>query len=207
MASKKSQNLVVWGVGTSRTLRAHWTLHELGSRTGETGTPTYGRLNPSRKIPTLVDGDFVLTESGAIVNYLGATYGEPGRLALPRDGRLRARYDEWCFFALMELDATTTYVIRRHADLPEIYGAAPAAVQAARDYYVRQAHAAAVRLGEGPYLLGSEFTGADILMTTALNGAVRRDIPLPERLIEYRQRTTGRPAYQKALVANQRPEG
>ena len=212
--SKEPPNRIVWGAGTSRTMRAHWALHELdlayasnpiGSRTGETETDEYGRLNPSRKIPTLVDGDFVLAESGAIVNYLCGTYGKPGWLALPRDTRRRARYDQWCFFALMELDATTTYVIRRHADLPEIYGEAPAAIKAARDSYVRQAQAAAARLGARPHALGDEFSGADILLTTCLDSAIRCNIPLPESLIEYRQRIIGRPAYQRALAANRRP--
>ena len=216
MVESKEQpaNRIVWGAGTSRTMRAHWTLHELdlpyvsnpiGSRTGETETDEYGRLNPNRKIPTLVDGDFVLAESGAIVNYLCGTYGSPGRLALPRDARGRARYDQWCFFALMELDATTTYVIRRHADLPQIYGEAPAAIKAARDSYARQAQAAATRLGAGPYVLGDEFSGADILLTTCLDSAIRRNIPLPAGLTTYRERIVGRPAYQRALAANQRP--
>jgi glutathione S-transferase len=65
-------------------MRAHWTLHELGldyeprlvaSRSGETETADFGRLNPKRKIPVLVDGDFTLTESAAIVTYLGERYG------------------------------------------------------------------------------------------------------------------------------------
>ena len=54
--------LEVWGVGTTRTLRVHWMLHELGidyethriqSRTGETQTAEYLALNPKGKIPTL----------------------------------------------------------------------------------------------------------------------------------------------------------
>lgn len=53
---------VLWGGATSRTLRAHWMLHELGleydarligSRTGETQTPEFRRLNPREKIPVL----------------------------------------------------------------------------------------------------------------------------------------------------------
>jgi glutathione S-transferase len=207
-------NRVVWGVGTSRTLRAHWMLAELDlpyqrqpitSRSGETLTPDYTRLNPSQKIPTLQDGDFVLSESAAIVNYLATVYGATRGLSPPASPRERARYDQWCFFVMMELDANTLYVIRKHEDLHDIYGEAPHALQAARDGFARQAQAAAQRLAaSGPYVLGDTFSGADILLTTCLNGAIRRHIDLPESLQDYRRRTTARDAYQRALVLNQR---
>jgi glutathione S-transferase len=205
---------ILWGVGTSRTLRAHWMLAELDlpyecrpitSRSGETLTPDYTRLNPSQKIPTLQDGDFVLTESAAIVNYLGTTYGAARNLCPPASSIERARYDQWCFFVMMELDANTLYVIRKHEDLHNIYGEAPNALQAARDGFSRQAHAAAQRLASGgPYVLGDTFSGADILLTTCLNGAIRRHIELPEALQDYRKRITARDAYQRALARNQR---
>ena len=142
---------ILWGVGTSRTLRAHWMLHELGlayerkpitSRSGETHTPEYIALNPSRKIPTLVDGDFILAESAAIVNYLATAYGAAKGLQPPTDVKMRARYDQWCFFTMMELDANTLYVIRKHEDLHAIYGEAPAALDAARKGFAFQAEAA-----------------------------------------------------------------
>ena len=205
---------VVWGVGTSRTMRAHWMLSELDlpyecrpitSRSGETLTPEYTRLNPSQKIPTLQDGEWVLSESAAIVNYLGAAYGASRKLCPPAPPRERARYDQWCFFAMMELDANTLYVIRKHEDLPNVYGEAPHALQAARDGFARQALAAAQRLAaSGPYVLGACFSGADILLTTCLNGAIRRKIELPDALHDYLKRTTARQAYQRAMLKNQR---
>ena len=206
---------ILWGVGTSRTMRAHWILAELDlpyerraitSRSGETLTPEYTRLNPSQKIPALQEGDFVLTESAAIVNYLATTHGTACGLAPPLLPRERARYDQWCFLAMMELDANTLYVIRKHEDLHALYGEAPHALQAAREGFARQAHAAVQRLGEcGPYVLGEHFSGADILFTTCLTGAIRRKIELPAALHDYLKRTTARAAYQRALKANQRP--
>ena len=206
---------IVWGAGTPRTMRAHWMLHELdleyerrpiGSRSGETQTDEYGAINPSRKIPVLQDGDFVLSESAAIVNYLASTYGG-ARQTIPSSGtRERARYDQWCFFAMMELDANTMYIIRRHEDLKDVYGEAPNALKAARLCFEQQANAAAVRLARsGPYVLGETFTGADVLLTTCLTGAPRRGIALPDALAGYVKRTTQREAYAKALAANQRP--
>jgi glutathione S-transferase len=212
MAGVKDGALVLWGVGTPRTMRAHWMLHELdlayesrpiGSRTGETQTPEYTRLNPGQKIPVLQDGDFVLSESAAIVNYLAQRYGASRNLALPASTRERARYDEWCYFVMMELDADTLYVIRRHEGLPEIYGEAPNAVKAARDCFRQQAQAAAQRLAStGPFVLGERFSGADVLLTTCLANAVRRQIELPDALNEYVARCTAREAYRLAEAAN-----
>jgi glutathione S-transferase len=214
MTGAAAANRVLWGVGTSRTLRAHWMLAELDlpyerrpitSRSGETLTPDYTRLNPSQKIPTLQDGEFVLTESAAIVNYLATVYGAARNLCPPMSPRKRARYDQWCFFVMMELDANTLYVIRKHEDLHAIYGEAPNALQAARDGFARQARAAVTRLAaSGPYVLGEHFSGADILLTTCLNGAIRRNIALPGALHDYLGRTTAREAYQRAQRLNQR---
>ena len=67
---------VLWGIGTPRTMRAHWGLQELSlpyrtevirARSPEAQTPEFGALNPRRKVPVLQDGDFVITESAAIV--------------------------------------------------------------------------------------------------------------------------------------------
>jgi glutathione S-transferase len=205
---------ILWGVGTSRTLRALWILAELDlpyehrritSRSGETLTSAYTQLNPSQKIPTLQEGGFLLSESAAIVNYLATVHGAAKNLSPPTEPRLRARYDQWCFFCMMELDANTLYVIRKHEDLPRLYGEAPNALQAARDGFARQANAAAQRLRHGgPYVLGDNFSGADILFTTCLTGAIRRNIALPDALHAYLKRTTARAAYQMALQRNQR---
>jgi len=209
-------NLTVYGIGTSRALRAHWAMAELGlayrtepvqSRSGQTTTPQYTALNPRQKIPMLQDGDFVLTESAAIVTYLGETYGAPGRQLVPTDSKKRARYNEWLSFVCMELDATSLYVLRRHEGLPHIYGEAPVACDVARSYFTKMIEAAAVRLGERtPYLLGDAFTGADIMMMTTLPWAKRVKLSLPPLFEAYHDRVAKRPAYQAAVVANT-PEG
>ncbi len=202
---------ILWGAGTPRTLRAHWMLAELGldyqrrpiaSRSGETQTPAFVALNPSRKIPVLQEGDFVLSESAAIVGYLAETYGAAKDLGLPAAPKDRARYYQWCFFSMMELDANTLYIIRRHEDLKTIYGEAPNALSAARTCFEQQAAAAEQRLGSAPYAMGERFTPADILLTTSLSGAVRRSIPLPRSLQDYLDRVTARAAYRSALEAN-----
>ena len=206
-------NLTLWGATTTRTIRAHWALHEFGlpyrcepilPRSGQTQTERYTAVNPRQKIPALVDGDFTITESAAIISYLSATYGTPANALVPTDPRQRARYDEWASFILMELDATSMYVVRRHHGLPGIYGEAPAAVDAAFAYFQRQIAAAAIALDDGRnWLLGDRFSGVDMLMTTCLTWASRLDQPLPAAMLRLRDRATARPAYQAASAANE----
>ncbi len=64
---------------------------------GEQKTPGYLALNPHGKVPVLVDDDFVLPESDAILWYVAEKYPNAG--LLPADGRGRARVLEWCDFA------------------------------------------------------------------------------------------------------------
>ena len=193
-------------------MRAHWALHELGldyeprlvaSRSGETATEEFGRLNPKRKIPVLADGDFTLTESAAIVTYLGETYGRGTGLVPDSGTRERARYDEACFFVMMELDAHTLYVVRRHQDMAVLYGEAPNAVREAFAGFDRQVATVEAALGDGrPWLLGDVFTGADILLGTCLEWAGFYGRPLGEGLAAYRERAQARPAFARAAAIN-----
>ncbi|MCE2475236.1 MAG: glutathione S-transferase family protein [Alphaproteobacteria bacterium] len=203
--------VTVWGIGSTRTFRVHWTAAELGvrcdvqpirSRTGETRTDTYGRVNPKRKIPTLQHDDFVLSESGAIMAYLTRVSPVPPGFFVPQCARAQARLDEWMSFASMELDAHTLYLLRRHRYLPEIYGEAPEACESAVEYFSVQIGAVADRVPAGDgYLLG-DFSIADVLMTTIVDWAVAYDIDLPSRLVAYRDFTTRRPAYEAAYRVN-----
>jgi len=214
-AAQKNRHLILWGAGTTRTMRPHWILHELGldyemhligSRTGETETPEFRALNPRGKIPVLQDGDLTLAESAAIITYLADTYGAGTGLVPPPLSRMRALYDQWCFFVMTELDAHTLYIIRRHRDLAPLYGEAPNAVRAAAEGFARQVAVAAQALRHGgPYLLGETFTGADVLFTTCLTWADFYRLPLAEVLADYRQRLTSREAYRRAAAINYAP--
>ena len=199
--------LTIWGGASSRSMRAHWMAHELGldyeaqlvgSRTGETQTEAFRALNPKEKIPVLVDGDLVLTESAAIVTYLGDTYGQESGLVPPPFTRERALYNQWCSFVQMELDAHTLYVLRKHRDLSSLYGEAPAAVTTAIDGFNKQVAVAEAALESGDYLVGNRFTGADILMATTLKWAMFYDMTLSPVLLEYTERHAARPAYRTA---------
>jgi len=207
-----SEAIRVWGVGTARTFRVHWMLREQGldyetlpvqSRTGETRTEAFLALNPRGKIPVLQHGGLVLAESAAIVTYLAERFGA-GRGLLPDAGSdERAIHDQWCYFVMTELDATALYVIRRHRDLAAVYGEAPKAVEAAREYFRRQASVAEEELGDGrTHLLGDAFSVADLLLATTLVWAVFYGESLGETLEAYRLRATSRESYGPAFQAN-----
>ncbi len=206
-----NESIVVWGVGTTRTMRAHWVLHELGlgyetrpigSRTGETQTDAFRSLNPRQKIPVLQLGSLTLAESGAIVTTLGERFAE-GALVPKAETSERALYYQWCFWVMTELDAHTLYVMRRHQDLKGLYGEAPNAITAARDYFAWQLQTAEAEVRErGPYLLGGAFTGADILLTTCLDWALVYGLPVGDELGAYRAQIVERPAYREAFQHN-----
>lgn len=206
-----ADRLQLWGGGTSRTLRAHWMLQELelpydahliGPRTGETRTDSFRRLNPKEKIPVLVDGAFVLTESVAIVTWLGDHHGRgTGLVPEPRTVE-RGRYDEWMSFLQMELDAHTLYVIRKHRDLASLYGAAPTAIEAAVAGFLKQVTVVDTALGRHPFILGERFSAVDIVLTSVLDWARAYGIDLSAVLEDYRLRMAARPACRAASRLN-----
>jgi len=206
--------LRVWGVGTSRTIRPHWMLCELGlpyetreiiPRTDSMDDPEFVKLCPRGKVPLLQDGDLVLGESGAIVSYLADRHRERGGFAPEPGTPARALCDELWLFALMELDAPL-YVLRRHEGLPEIYGEAPAATRAARDYFCRQAREIERRLADGrPQLLGDDFSIADLIVATCLGWARFVGIEIGDVLDAYLARTTDREGYRQAVLHNFTP--
>ncbi|MBR0893793.1 glutathione S-transferase family protein [Bradyrhizobium tropiciagri] len=206
--------LTLWGVGTSRTIRAHWALHELGldyrcrpilPRSGETKTAEYTLLNPRQKIPLLQDGDFTIGESAAIVAYLSRTYSNRGVSLVPVAARDFARWLEWCFFIVAELDSTSLYVMRRHGlqGLAHIYGHAPDVVGKAAEYFRQQLRHVEVALSDGrKYLMGDQFTSADILLTTCLVWAIDYGVGVCDVAAPYLDRVTARPAYRESVAVN-----
>jgi glutathione S-transferase len=207
-----AHDLTLWGTGTGRTMRAHWMLLELGleyefhpiqARSGETQTEEFMRLNPRHKIPVLRHGQFVLTESAAIIQYLSETFADSEKLYVPKDAKSRATLNEWCYFIVSELDAGSLYVVRRHEGLGHVYGEAPGAVAAAKKYFLHNLEAMASRVASGgPHLFGERFSAADILLMTCLDWARSCQIALPDPFLNYRQRVMQRPAYRAALERN-----
>jgi glutathione S-transferase len=207
-----SGGLILWGVTTTRTLRAHWALAELDlpyerrpirPRTGETKTDEFTRLTARQKIPLLQDGDLILTESAAIVAYLSDRYGSEKNKLYPLDPAERAVCLEWNFFVISELDAASLYVIRRHDALKHIYGHAPVANEAAAEYFGAQMRSVDRALEDGRrFITGNRFSSADILLSTCLSWAADYGVPISQAAQEYNARITARPTYARATEQN-----
>jgi glutathione S-transferase len=205
-------NRILWGVGTGRTLRPHWALHELdlafeyrpiSPRSGETRTPEFTALTARQKIPLLQDNGLVLTESAAIVWYLSETYGLDHNRLVPEYPRDRARCLEWCFYILGELDESSLYVMRRHGDMRQVYGEAPTAIEASAVYFRKQMRTVERALNTDPnYILGQRFSAADILLSTCITWAMDYGIPMADSVIAYNARVTARPSYAQAQRTN-----
>src|SRR5262249_51405532 len=93
----------VFGIGSPRTLRVHWMLHELDldyetraiiPRSAEMDDPDLLRFTERRKIPFLQDGEIAIGESGAITFYLADHYRDRARLSPDPGTALRARFEE-----------------------------------------------------------------------------------------------------------------
>lgn len=210
-----TDSLILWGVGTTRTIRAHWALHELDlpyasrpilPRSGETKTAEYTALNPRQKIPLLQDGDLTIGESAAIVAYLANKHRTVHGGLVPDCQKLYAKWLEWCFFIVTELDSTSLYVMRRHGTnkgLAHIYGEAPQVVTKAGEYFREQLRHVDVALSDGrEYLMGDQFTTADILLTTCLTWAIDYGVGICDSAVPYLERVTSRAGYQAGETAN-----
>ena len=210
-----SKSRILWGVGTSRTIRAHWALIELNlsykteiirTRTTDTETAAFKSVNPRQKIPVLQDGTLTMGESAAIVTYLAESYSTEQVRLIPDNPKARAKYFEWMSFICMELDATSLYVLRRHWSLPEIYGDSPVANKASEEYFNRMITAAdKLKNPKQKYLLETGFSGVDILMATTLKWAIDYNQKIPTNFMEYLDHMGKRPGYIAAVEANTMP--
>ena len=195
----------VYGLPRSRSTRVLWELEESGKeyefvaldfQKGEQLGAAYRQLNPAAKVPVLVDDSMVLTESAAIVNYVLSKYS--AGLVPPADLNRKAEYDRWCFFALAELEqGLWTMAKHRFALPPE--RRVPAIIETAQWEYQRSLSVLSEGLGEKPYILGGDFSGADILIGhTLLWGIAFKQPAAQENLQAYAQRLDQRPALNAA---------
>ncbi|MBR0693075.1 glutathione S-transferase family protein [Bradyrhizobium lablabi] len=111
MADGKEQ-LTVWGRANSVNVqKVLWCLTELdlayqridaGMEFGKNDQPGYLSMNPNGRVPTLVDGDYVLWESNSVMRYLCLAYGQNSPI-YPRSAQARAAVDRWLDWTLSTL--------------------------------------------------------------------------------------------------------
>jgi glutathione S-transferase len=147
---------------------------------GEHRRAEYLALNPNGAIPTLVDGDFVLTESRAIMQYLASRKPEAG--LIPRDEAARADVTRWLFWDASHFSPQLGTLTFEKIIKPMIGLGEPDArsVQEALDNFRRFAAVLNQRLDARPYVVGPALTLADLTLASSLMYAKEVDVPLSE---------------------------
>jgi glutathione S-transferase len=190
----------LYGFGATRWLRALWALRELDAEfefvpvnllAGEHRRPEFLRLNPAGKIPVLVDGDVLLTESAAIVMYLAEKYRDKG--LLPADLGERAQVYRWAMFAVTELEQPL-WRITRHTRLYPEDKRLPDDVALAGQEFVAMAAVLDRHMEGRQFVVGDRVTVADCITAYTLDwGNERRLIDGCPQLRAYLERMYTRP--------------
>lgn len=201
----------LYGMAQSRSFRALWALEETGipyeyipiklfasaSESDSAQNPDYTALNTQGKVPTLVDGDFILTESAAIVNYIGSKSPQ-SRLVPGQDLQERARYDELMFFILAELEQPLWSNGKHRFALPEAQRI-PQMLETAKFEFAKAVSTLDHLLQGREFAIGNRFTMADIVLAQTFNWAKRFNFDVPEHYLALRERHYARPAAVRAM--------
>ena len=216
-----SMKLRLIGSAQSRAFRCVWMLEELGVPyeliPAMPSSKEAFEHNPSGKIPALVvteDGakqnesfSFVVTESAVINTFLGDRFPDSG--LVPKFlSRERIVYDQLIMSIMTELDATSLWMHRKHVALGKFFGYIPEIEKASAQEFQRMNGTIAKQLqtSGGPFLLGAQFTSADILYGHCLDWAklngwntAASKSSLSDSVVEtYMKTYRARPAYQRA---------
>jgi glutathione S-transferase len=196
----------VYGYPNTRSVRVLWALEEADAqytyvqvdlKAGEARRPPFLQINPGGKVPALVDGNLILTESAAICIYVADKYPTAQLLPAPASAE-RANALQWCFFAMTELEQPLWTLTKHTFALPEKYRV-PAIMDTARWEFARAAGVLVQGLGEKEFIAGDRFSVADILLANTLNWARSRSIDLGHpSLNAYADNMLARPACAKA---------
>ncbi|WP_427911910.1 glutathione S-transferase family protein [Ramlibacter sp. MMS24-I3-19] len=186
----------------SRAAGTIWALEEAGVpyelkvvdiMKGEQKRPELVALNPMGKLPTLVDGDLVVTEAAAIALYLADRYA-PGRLAPALDDPRRGTYLRWAFFAPSVIEPA---VMARSS------GWTVKEVSAGWGSHDAMIAATESALRGKPFLLGEQFSMADVVFGGLLRFLIGfRQIDARPAFTDYVARLDARPAFQRAEARN-----
>lgn len=198
--------LKIYGTNQSRASRAIWLCHEIGLdfeqvpvgfSDGGTKKPEYVAINPNAKVPAIDDGGFRLWESMAINLYLAQKYGA-GKL-WPASLEDQAQATQWSFWAMTECEKPALAILFHVAILPEDKRD-PKVIESSTEELQRPFEVLNDRLADRDYLLGGDFSIADLNVAAVLNWAkmARVDLSAYPKLKDWLDRCVKREAAIKA---------
>ena len=173
-------------------MEADYVREDYGRQFGNTGTDDYLSMNPTGKVPTLVDGDVVIWESNTILRYLAAKTASP---LYPSDPAERSRVERWMDWLLATLNGPYVTIFKATKGGDAVPEAAAKELSAALEILDRQ-------LAQSPYLAGEALTIADISLAPIAHRCLGFPVALPplEALRAWHGRLAERPAFKKAVA-------
>lgn len=180
--------LKLYGGSRSRASIVQWYLEELGvpyefvlldMQAGEHRQPEYLAINPIGKVPAIVDGDFKLWESGAILLYLADKYGN-----LNPSVEERATLTQWVLFGNSTLATGIFVEANREKEIPRL-------LTPLNEVFTEQ-----------PFLLGDIFSLADVAVGSILSYIpimLKLDLSAYPAVLNYIKQLSERPAFQKSI--------
>jgi len=188
----------------SRSLRVIWMLEEMGLpyevEPGSLMAPSeaFLKASPARTLPAMVDGDVTITESIAILQYLGTKYGPTPLTPHPEDPGY-ADYLQFLVLGEASLAAGLTPLVRARFLAPDDQKDNWTLKNNAESF-LKQLKLVDAKLARSPYLAGENFTAADISVGYALafGNFLGLDDGYSPATRDYQQRITSREAFQRA---------
>jgi glutathione S-transferase len=189
----------------SRSSIARWMLEEVGERyaikpvdlqKGENREPGYLAVNPMGKVPTLDHDGTIITEAAALCAYLADAFPQ-ARLNVPVGDPRRGPYLKWLFFgpSCVEPAITDRAFPRKEEPRRGTLGYGD---------YDTVLDVLAKAVAPGPYILGEQFTAADVVIGSGLRwGMMFKLIPERPEFVSYGARLSERPALKRALEKDQ----
>ncbi|CAH0355811.1 glutathione S-transferase family protein [Aquabacterium sp. CECT 9606] len=176
-------------------LNADYETFVLNLKAGEQRQAAYLAINPMGKVPAIKHGDAVVTEQAAVYQYLAELYPEAG-LAPPIGSPLRGPFLRWLAFYGASFEPAVVDRAQKHAPAPPStcpYGDFDTMLKTVTD-----------QLARGPYILGEQFSAADVLWANALRWTTMFQlVPQTPVLQAYIERVTSRPAAARAAAKDQ----
>jgi len=203
---ERVSNLRIYGIARTRAFRVLWIADEIGLdyehlpiEIGDAGAgaPQFRKLNPNGRLPFIDDDGFVLFESLAITLYLARKHSN-GRL-YPATLEGEARTWQWTSWALTEVDRGVNIWSLHAVRLPPDERDA-ARREEALSVLVKPFGVLDAALAKQAYLLGDDFTVADLNVAAVISRAVDMDLSAVPNLKAWLTRCLARPAAQKALA-------